>query len=219
MRNPKIVHAVAALCEAFNRTPTEATFGAYEIGLAGLTGEQVERAAALALQRCKFMPVPAELRELAAGGGQSYEAMAERAFVTLAQTIQGTGSDYSVSFQDGAINATVRLLGGWGRVCNLPREEFDKWYRKDFINAYVNVCRNGASPALLGYLGGDLERMNAKWDGQVNPRSKQTYSLEHFGGGVREIGVDYQPALPAPPAERKRIGASQEFLKLKSSPE
>lgn len=216
MKDPRITKAVAALCEAFNRQPTPATFGAYEIGLAGMTPEQVERGAALALQRCKFMPAPAEIRELAIGGGQSPEAMAALAFDTLRDAVQGLGSDYSVNFSDGAINATVRMLGGWQRVCEMPAEEFDKWFRKDFVTCYVNVVRNGVSPEAMRYLGGNLERDNAHWDGQVNPRSGATYSLERFGCGVRTIGADYAPALPAPPIlERKQLSASRNFLRLK----
>jgi hypothetical protein len=213
MPSETIINAVIGLCEAFGRTATEATIGAYEIGLRGLTDAQVTAAMGLALQRCKFMPVPAELRELALGSGQSYDAMAEKAFDALRRGIQQTGGDYSVNFADGAINATVRALGGWQRACDMPVEEFDKWFRKDFIGCYVNICRNGASPEAMRYLGGTLERDNAAWDGQVNPRSGKEYRLEFFGGGVRTIGSDYPPALPAPAVpERKQIGASREFL-------
>lgn len=118
MRNPKIITAVVTLCEAFNRTPTKATFAAYEIGLAGITPEAVERAVALCLQRMKFMPSPAEIREIAVTDGGSYETVAHQAFTVLQDTVRRLGSDYSVNFEDGAINATVRRLGGWQKCCD-----------------------------------------------------------------------------------------------------
>ena len=50
------------LCEAFSRHPTEATFLAYEIGLADMPIEQVEQAALECLRSSKFMPTVSELR-------------------------------------------------------------------------------------------------------------------------------------------------------------
>jgi hypothetical protein len=215
MKNPKIAQAVAALCEAFNRKPTTATYGAYEIGLAGLTAEQVERAAALALQRCKFMPVPAELRELAVGAGQSFDAMAEHAFLTLSETVRRKSDMDSVCFADGLINATVRILGGWEALYGetMTTERFDVWFRKDFLACYARLAKSGASPELCGYLVGGAERENAHWDGREMAHGV-VYTLERFAP-VQEVGSPYTPALAAPPVtQRKRIGMSREFLKL-----
>lgn len=212
MPNPRIATAIAALCEAFNRQPTPATFAAYEMGLAGMSAEQVEAACTKALQRCKFMPVPAELRELAAGDGAGFEATAEKAFHRLREAVKRFGPDTSVNFHDGAINATVRLLGGWQRVCNLPCEEFDKWFRKEFIATYCRVCRDGASDELRRYLGGTLECENAKFDGRVL-KSGHEYRLGEFGTDIVSIGSPYPPALPAPEPKRM-IGVAREQFGL-----
>jgi hypothetical protein len=217
MRNTKIVAAIAALCEAFNRTASEATYAAYELGLSGLTPAQVENAAALALQRCRFMPVPAELREFALAGGRSFEAMAEQAFETLRRAVRTSGGDYSVNFADGGINAAVRLLGGWQRVCELPREQFDVWLRRDFLAAYINLCRNGCPQEMMGYLVGNLERANARWEGHELPNG-ETYSATRYGAAVRQIGAAYPPSLPSPEVEPKRIAVTQDFLRPSIAP-
>lgn len=212
MKNPRITAAVATLCEAFNRKPTPATFAAYEIGLKGLSEEQVELATAQALSKCKFMPVPAELRELAGTGGDSYESMAERAFHVLDKAVTSLGADRSVNFHDGAINAAVRLLGGWQKCCDQPREEFEKWYRKDFIRTYIGVCRNGASEDLRRYHGGRIEQHNDVWVGR-KLRSGITYQPGMFGSGVEAVLPDYVPALPAPEPTRRLADGSHEVIK------
>jgi hypothetical protein len=212
MKSQRITAAVATLCEAFNRKPTPATFAAYEIGLKGLTEEQVEHATAMALGKCKFMPVPAELRELAGTGGESYDSMAERAFHVLDGAVSQLGGDRSVNFHDGAINAAVRLLGGWQKCCDQPREEFEKWYRKDFLKTYVSICRGGASEELRRYHGGRIEQQNQQWVGRTLP-SGITYQPGMFGSGIEAVTVDYVPALPAP-APTKHLSAAPQDIKV-----
>jgi hypothetical protein len=216
MASEALINAVIGLCEAFGRTASEATIGAYDIGLRGLSDAEIERAAALALRTCKFMPVPAELRELATGQGEGFEAMAEKAFHALKQAMQRLGPDYSVNFADGLINATVRLLGGWIRVNEIPvGDELDKWFRKEFIATYVRQCKSGASEELRRYLGGNLERDNAHLDGRPLPNGG-TYRLGMYGSEVHAIGVDYKPALPAPEPKRQLAQSSGEYgLELK----
>jgi hypothetical protein len=197
MHNERIINALISLCEAFGRTASEVTIGAYEIGLAGLTAEQIEQATAMALRTKKFMPVPAELRELAASSGACYENMAERAFLALQRAVQRLGPDYSVNFHDGAINVVVRLLGGWIHICEQPREEFQKWFRRDFVATYVRVCRDGVNEDLRRYHGGRLERDNAAWHARTLP-SGHVFRLGDFSTHVHAIEADYKPALPAP---------------------
>lgn len=200
----RLANVVTALADSFRQKTTPAMYHGYRLGLAGVPIEQVERAAALALQRCKFMPVPAELRELATGQGEGYAAMAEKAWHVLRETIRRLGPDYSVNFEDGAINATVRLLGGWIRICEIPAgDELEKWFRKSFLETYCRVCQSGTSEEMRRYHGGHLERDNVKWLGRNLPGSKQPFRLGMFGTEVQSIGVDYKPALPAPEPRRQ----------------
>lgn len=203
MKNPRVTQPIATLFEAFNRRPTPATFAAYEIGLYGIAVEAVERAVSVSLQRCKFMPVPAELREIAMTNGGSYESMAERAFATLAGIVRRYGSDGSVNFADGAINATVRRLGGWKSCCDQPRSQFEVWYRKSFLTTYITIVREGASEGERRYLGGRLEAHNASWEGCLLPGGR-VFRSEDFGGGIRHVDVPYTPALPAPTPQPRR---------------
>lgn len=213
MPSESIINAVIALCEAFGRSATEATVGAYDLGLRGLSDSQVEAATAMALQRCKFMPVPAELRELAVGSGVSYDAMADQAFLTLSNAVRRYSDMTSINFADGLINAVVRTLGGWERLHTLGSEQFEIWFRKDFVASYVRMAKGGASPELCRYLPGGCERENAKWEGQTL-KSGATYRLDVMQP-VENVGSSYTPALPAPPiVDRKQLSAVRDYLRL-----
>lgn len=67
-----IASNVTLLCEVFNKSPTELTFRGYEFGLTGLHPDEVDKATKLALQKSRFMPSPAELRELVRPTYQDY---------------------------------------------------------------------------------------------------------------------------------------------------
>lgn len=188
----KIAAVVAMLCEAFNRKPSAATFKAYEVGLAGLTDEQINQAAnAVLTDSGEFMPTPGQLRAMAVTGGVGYESQADTAWALLCLAIDRFGSAKSVNFRDALINATVRFMGGWEFVCQRPVEEFEKWTKKAFLETYVRFMRHGCPTELTGYLIGSNEKANGVWVGR------------EFGGGGKpfelpapeEVCCDYQPLL------------------------
>lgn len=217
MPNEKIATAITVLCEAFSRKSSAALLTAYEIGLAGLSDALVERSVRLALQRCQFMPAPAELREIAITNGTSYANIGEAAFRLLQRAVARIGPDGSVNFQDGGINATVRRLGGWAKVCSQPRDEFDKWFRKDFIEAYTRVIRDGCGEEELRYLAGSIELKNAHLEG-TPLRGGGTFDLARYGGRVVGVAARYKFLLAAPiPAPRISAAATLQIgVKLKT---
>jgi hypothetical protein len=68
-----LANAITALADTYRQKTSEGLFHGYRLGLAGIAIDNIERACCLAFQRSKFMPTPAELRELAVTGGASYE--------------------------------------------------------------------------------------------------------------------------------------------------
>jgi hypothetical protein len=205
---------VSALCEAFGRKATKATFMAYEAGLGGLTVSQIKTASHAALkQNRQFMPSPGELREMGLSAGQGYESIAAAAWECLNRGIDRVGYSGSPNFADGLINATVRHLGGWERVCGLVVDEFEKWYAKDFKRIYLEFLRNGCSEEQCRYLPGAIERENAGWHGRQLPNSSKVYELP----SVVTVGTPYEPqvlALPAP--SRATVGVPR--IEFKSIP-
>ena len=129
------------------------------MGLQDLPMDVVERALAAAIRSCRFMPAVLEIRELA--GVPSDQDAALIAWMTFERAVEQVGGYASVDFEDKAINATVRSLGGWERLCGLPPEEFDKWLRKDFLVAYTSVRRTGVMEGMGAALGGICDRENS----------------------------------------------------------
>ena len=147
-----------ALGAAFNRPITPAVLTAYEMGLEGLTINEIEAAAKRALQTCRFMPTPAELRELA--GDAKPEDAALIAWEIATRAVEAIGWYGSVQFEDPAITATIRSLGGWQKFCERCGGEEEKWLRKEFLTTYASYRRTGVSPEAAMPMVGEFERQN-----------------------------------------------------------
>jgi hypothetical protein len=193
-----VAHAVGILASMFRVEADEAMVEGYAIGLHGIDPQRIKAATAAVLQQNRqFMPTAGELRELAMSDGKGFEAITTQAWQCLNHGIDRVGYTGSPNFADGLINATVRHLGGWERVCGLTLEEFEKWFKKDFQQTYLSFARNGCSAEMCRPLVGAVERESARYHGLPNPRSGKIYQLP----APVEVGADYVPvvkSLPAP---------------------
>lgn len=184
-----------ALGAAFTRPITPAVLTAYEIGLEGLTIDEIEAAAKRALQTCRFMPTPAELRELA--GGLKPEDQAVLAWETAVRAVENYGWYHSVQFEDAAITATIRSLGGWQRFCERCGGEEEKWLRQEFLRTYAAYCKVGVSPEAALPLAGEFERQNTLLGYRNRPEDRPALiPCEYAPTTVRRIGR----ARPSPEA-------------------
>lgn len=150
--------AVAAMAEMYRRELTATGLKLYVAALGDVPAPDVEAAIVRAVAAEKWMPTPAELRELA--GHANVADRAVHAFAALDRAVGSVGSYGSPDFDDPLINATVRMLGGWERACGLPAEEFDKWFRKDFLTTYETLARTGVNGDADRPLVGIHERTN-----------------------------------------------------------
>lgn len=166
-REGGIAAAITMLAEAYGRTVTKVTFLAYIAGLDGLTVEQIEQGVNRALKTCKFMPAPAELRELA--GELKGQDRAVKAWMALERAIVQQGAYRTVDFDDRVVNATVRSLGGWERICATDPKEFDTFLRQKFIASYAALYAAGVGEEEAAPLQGIFDRENSKhgFDAQV----------------------------------------------------
>jgi hypothetical protein len=145
----------------FGRTMTDGGMEMYLAALNPMTADEVEAAVRRLAATAKFMPPPSELLE---GPGFQEIKPSDRAalaFEALSSSVAAVGYYRSPDFDDRLINAAVRMLGGWERICEMPSEEFDKWFRKDFIATYETLSRTGVSDELAQPLVGFCERENA----------------------------------------------------------
>lgn len=133
-RATRFVKAITLCARAF-RTETDAIMlEAYSMGLEDVPIEKIEDAARQALSSCRFMPTPAELRELA--GDATPKDRAQLAWETVRRHIGRLGGYVSPDFEDRAINAAIRGLGGWVQLTGKPTEELDSYTRHAFLAAY-----------------------------------------------------------------------------------
>lgn len=181
----RLAQLTAALCEAFGRVPSEATFLAYRVGLEDLQSESLEFACVKAMRTCRFMPTPAELRELA--GVVSGKDRAVLAWEVVLRNLC-IGPYRHVDFDDGLINATIRNLGGWNTfLSRFSDAESEKWLRKEFCDTYAALHRTGVDGECCRALAG-LSEVAVMPDGTLGP----------------SIPVRVATGLPALPSQPKR---------------
>ncbi|HUT60448.1 MAG TPA: DUF6475 domain-containing protein [Phycisphaerae bacterium] len=173
--------AISALVVTFSKEASEALFEGYRIGLEGVPVEAVEHAVARALRECKFMPLPAELRELA--GILSPADRAIKAWDIFTRAISVHGCYTSVNFDDPVINATIRNLGGWVPVLIEMEEQGDTWVRKNFERIYKSLASTGITNSQALALCGIHEQNNVgRTDWQPDVKLIETGLPPHRAG-------------------------------------
>jgi hypothetical protein len=154
----RLINCLMVMGETFQVKVTDLTVKAYSIALSELSIEQIESACTKAIVSSKFFPRPFDIRELA--GVISPEGRAVIAFAVVSKTASQIGSDGSPDFDDAVVNATIRHLGGWVRICGIEAEEFEKWFSKEFQRVYVTLCQAGITPEMSAPLVGEHENHN-----------------------------------------------------------
>lgn len=202
----EFVKLVTALARTFGRDADEATFTGYELGLSDVPIDRLKMAVVRAIRERKFMPTVAELRELA--GELTPDVRAVKAWDAFQNAVVAHGSYVSVDFDDPVINATVRNLGGWERVCDLPVSEFDKWLRKDFDRVYKALCQAGIGPdagaPLLGYH--NRNNLAGGFGKHVKQPLRIATDLPPHRLGVERVSNESRPAKMLAPELTRDIG-------------
>lgn len=183
---------VDALAANYGKPAEEALLEAYWRALRDLPLGAVEQAVDTALRQCKHLPRGAELRELA--GELPNTSRAVLAWAALQRAIGQHGAYRSVDFDDPVINAAVRNLGGWQRLCSMPVEEFEKWLRKDFERVYASLCASGVSAEAVAYLPGIHEQNNAAGGHAVSAPTRIGTGLPPHRAGLLR-GESQRPQL------------------------
>lgn len=192
----RFVSVLEALCASFRVEPSEALLEGYWLGLSDLALADVQRAAVRAIRECQHMPRPVELRKLT--GEMGAEGRAVRAWSALKGAIAAHGAYRSVDFDDPLVNATVRNLGGWPRLCATATEEFEKWTRKDFERIYSSLMQHGASEEQVMYLPGITETENGARGYEAEPPRRVLTGLPaHRDGLIQRLPGVARGALRA----------------------
>ena len=118
----RVLLSVVAMAAAFGKEASEMMIHGYRLGLRDLPAQDIQIAVDRAMRECKFMPSVFELRQLA--GTMPAESRATLAWASVRDAIGRVGGYASVDFDDAIVNATVRELGGWVKLCDTSAESY-----------------------------------------------------------------------------------------------
>lgn len=165
---------------------------------ADLKPQQVREALLRFSRESTEFPSPAAVRKYAGLAGLiTAEDRSDVAWRVVRRCISSIGGYESVDFDDPAINAAIRDIGGWVQLCDTPTSDLT-WKEKDFKRAYGSVVLTGAGHG--DYLPGIQERTNSRLGHSANeavrittglepaniPRTSRV-GLEDKSGGVRNL--------------------------------
>ena len=203
----RFTELLAALASSFGREADVALAQGYWIGLADLELHEVETACARALRESEFFPKPVELRRMA--GHMAADMRAVLAWGAVVSAIGRFGYMSSVDFDDPLVNATVRNMGGWPRLCAMPSDEFEVWGRKEFERVYASLCESGTSAEACAYLPGAAEGHNAAKGHHVEPPRCMECRLPPHNAEVMRRLTDNGNALRLVGAIAERMGGAK----------
>lgn len=129
---PQVAEIIEQLAEVFDREVTEMMLLGYVQALSDLSLDEIRQSVQRSLRTCKFFPKPVELIELARGRTDDLATIAW----TIVDRTASFGAYRSVDFEDKAINAAIRSMGGWPHLLSLGGDEFHKWARLRFMESY-----------------------------------------------------------------------------------
>lgn len=189
---------VGMLAECFNREASIATIQAYQVGLAGLSVADIKTATATALQSCRFMPSPAELRELV--GTLRASDRAELAWLAFQHAMQKHGPYKSIDFDDATINAVCRSLGGWIALFEVASGDWE-FMRGKFLKSYEALSRAGFGDEQAAPLIGLFDQQNVQRGFDAQPPKRITTGLpptpqRAIGAAARPVGVAVNELVP-----------------------
>ncbi len=185
---------IEALAATFQREVSEAMLLGYWLGLHDLALSAVQDAVGRAVHERKFMPVPAELRELA--GEMRPEDRAVKAWAAVQGALHGHDYYDTVVFDDPLTTATVRhLWHNWMQFTEATEADDEKWLRKEFERVYCSLMRTGigrdAARPLLGF----FDRENQMHGHPTRPVVKIACGLP----AVAAISAQPSKAIPVEP--------------------
>ena len=166
MTRIEFARCVAVLSAGVGREMAETQIDVWFELLGDLTFEQLKAGIVRGLRNYKFAGFPpvGQIREWAGAGGDELriEDRAALAWGRLLNAIGSVGAYESVDFDDPAINAAVRSLGGWQALCDTSSHELRAFVRPRFVESYrahvaAGVQSHDAEP-LAGIIAGNHGR-------------------------------------------------------------
>jgi hypothetical protein len=144
---------IEQLCAGYGKEPTVPLLQFYWTGLRSLAFAELEFAATKAAERCRFMPTPAELRELAGASAPKPAGAALIALEQVRRAIRAHGRRGTFDFGDPMIHACIRGFGGWTALCNSDPD----WTAQRWVKTWESLAGVGVTPQFAAPVEGGEE--------------------------------------------------------------
>lgn len=141
------------LAAVFNRELTPGLLEVYRAQFGDWSGEAWAHVVNRACGELKFWPKPVELKEM---GAVSRGDAVERAWGVVEGALRTVGRYRSVDFGP-AVNAAVRHIGGWQKLCETNTDELH-FRQRDFGKALDLYSRGGVTPEIGVHHAGLIEQ-------------------------------------------------------------
>jgi hypothetical protein len=202
---------VTVLAEAFGKTVSVGMFRAYELGLRGLTGEQIKAATQQALETCRFMPPPAELRELVYLRPQD---RAVKAWLAFERAVVANGYIRTVCSTIRLSTRRCELWAAGSIAAQCPPMSLTRSCKSGFRKRIARWSRAGVSQEQAAPLIGWFDRENA-----LNGYGAQPVQCIETGLPFGAANADHAKAKAAREASGLAEIGAQEAVNPHSSPE
>lgn len=183
----KVIMALAAL---YGREVDEALLLGYEMGLGDMPLDAIRKAATRASRESRFMPTPAELRQLS--GDLTPAARATLAWTAADKAVRRIGAYATVQFDDPVTNACIVRMGGWVKFCDLPLDQLG-YAQRDFEKLYVALMQNGFHEADASPLIGIIDADNGRDGYEKIQVALIACDLPRLRDGIVRPAINHQP--------------------------
>jgi len=159
---PQFLQILTGLSDLYGSELSRVSISLYWESLKKYKIDMISIAASAHVKHSKWMPKPSEFIDVVRQNEISPEERATLAWGAVSRAAKSIGSYSCVDFDDPLINATVRNMGGWPRICTQPAEHFESFIRRQFIADYVVLCKANLSPESLLPLRGTFDKDNPR---------------------------------------------------------
>ncbi|MEK9810206.1 MAG: DUF6475 domain-containing protein [Candidatus Nanopelagicales bacterium] len=150
------------LSAAVGRSMPEAQANAWRAICDDLTAIELQRGIVHALREhpvAGFPPIGNILKHAKPVVTVDAETRAVAAWEGVLETIRKVGGYSTIQFDDPAVTATIRAMGGWVRLTEQPTEELVRFVRPQFLQTYKALAATGvraeSAEPLIGLLDAD----------------------------------------------------------------
>ena len=159
---PKFLQILTGLSDLYGAELSRVSISLYWDSLKQYKMDMISIAASAHVKHSKWMPKPSEFIDVVRQNEISPEERATLAWGAVSRAAKSIGGYSCVDFDDPLINATVRNMGGWPRICTQPAEHFESFIRRQFIADYVVLCKSNLSAESLLPLRGTFDKDNPR---------------------------------------------------------